>query len=91
MSEIPPIKKTLISVDENGVFRREQGIPAPPCSPELANLRAYAAAENRTKIHAIRERDEARALAERFRSYIPKDMVVPLFIPWENGENSETT
>jgi hypothetical protein len=29
------------------------------------------------------QRDEARGLAERFRSYVPKDLIVPLFIPWE--------
>ena len=28
-----------------------------------------------------RERNEARAYAERFRTYVPEDAIVPLFIP----------
>ena len=33
-----------------------------------------------------RQRDEARSIAERFRTYVPKDAIVPLFIPWENAK-----
>ena len=32
------------------------------------------------------ERDEARSIAERFRTYVPKESVVPLFITWENDK-----
>ena len=33
-----------------------------------------------------RQRDEARSIAERFRTYVPEDAIVPLFIPWENAK-----
>ena len=32
-----------------------------------------------------RQRDEARSIAERFRTYVPEEAIVPLFIPWENS------
>jgi hypothetical protein len=56
------------------------------CSPEeLANLKAYAEAENRTKLHALRQRDEARVEASRYRrlyyQYINR---TPPAFPWEN-------
>ena len=34
MSEIPPTRKTLTSVDERGAFQKEKGSPAPPCSTD---------------------------------------------------------
>ena len=33
------------------------------------------------QIHS--QRNEARGIAERFRTYVPKDLIAPLFIPWE--------
>ena len=41
----------------------------------------------RWMLEAVRQiheqRDEARGIAERFRAYVPKDQIAPLFIPWD--------
>lgn len=96
-------KKDVVEVASHGLFSRVLGPEEAVIQHLDQRLQGTDYGDNITLAHGElcwiaesfqtikRQRDEARGIAERFRTYVPEDVIVPLFTPLENSLLSTPT